>query len=129
MVSARMDDEANYLPARLSWLLLGIAAGLCRLKWLAGAAHGWRDRYVTANSTKLRLVGSVCGRRLRYPASVAQITTSSLYVWTSPGSATRAARYFRGRYFPNDSIDVGSLQPPRALALFIAARCGLPGVA
>lgn len=45
MVSARMDDVANYLPARLSWLLLGIAAGLCRLSGWRALRIGWRDRY------------------------------------------------------------------------------------
>jgi adenosylcobinamide-phosphate synthase len=26
MVSARLDDVANFIPARLSWLLLSVAA-------------------------------------------------------------------------------------------------------
>jgi adenosylcobinamide-phosphate synthase len=30
MVSARLDDVANFIPARLSWLLLSLAALLCR---------------------------------------------------------------------------------------------------
>ncbi|SUH36604.1 cobalamin biosynthesis protein [Salmonella enterica subsp. enterica] len=42
-----MDDVANYLPARLSWLLLGIAAGLCRLSGWRALRIGWRDRYTT----------------------------------------------------------------------------------
>jgi adenosylcobinamide-phosphate synthase len=29
MVSARLDDVANFLPARLSWLLLSLAAVVC----------------------------------------------------------------------------------------------------
>lgn len=44
MVSARLDDVANFIPARLSWLLLTLAAWLCRED--AGRAFriGWRDR-------------------------------------------------------------------------------------
>lgn len=44
-VSARLDDAANFIPARLSWLLLSISA------WFLGANPrkallvGWRDRY------------------------------------------------------------------------------------
>lgn len=44
MVSARMDDVANFLPARLSWLLLSIAAWLCRLNPARAFRIGWRDR-------------------------------------------------------------------------------------
>lgn len=44
MVSARLDDVANFIPTRLSWLLLTLAAVLCRED--AGRAFriGWRDR-------------------------------------------------------------------------------------
>lgn len=45
MVSARMDDVANYLPARLSWLLFSVAAWLCRHDSLNAFRTGWRDRY------------------------------------------------------------------------------------
>ncbi len=44
-VSARLDDAANFIPARLSWILLSISA------WFLGANPrkallvGWRDRY------------------------------------------------------------------------------------
>ncbi|TNV19029.1 cobalamin biosynthesis protein [Buttiauxella sp. B2] len=44
-VSARLDDAANFIPARLSWLLLSISA------WFLGANPrkallvGWRDRH------------------------------------------------------------------------------------
>lgn len=44
-VSARLDDAANFIPARLSWLLLSFSA------WFLGANPrkallvGWRDRY------------------------------------------------------------------------------------
>ena len=45
MVSARLDDVANYIPARLSWLLLGAAAFLCRQDGARALQIGWRDRY------------------------------------------------------------------------------------
>ncbi len=44
MVSARMDDVANFIPARLSWLLLSVAAWLCRLNPARAFRIGWRDR-------------------------------------------------------------------------------------
>ena len=45
MVSARLDDVANSLPARLSWLLISAAAFLCRLDGVHALRIGWRDRY------------------------------------------------------------------------------------
>lgn len=45
MVSARMDDLANFIPARISWLLLSLAAWLCRHNALDALRIGWRDRY------------------------------------------------------------------------------------
>lgn len=45
MVSARLDDVANFIPARLSWLLLGVAAFLCRKDGSRALLIGWRDRY------------------------------------------------------------------------------------
>lgn len=44
-VSARMDDLANWLPARLSWLLLSCAARLNGLDCRQALRIGWRDRY------------------------------------------------------------------------------------
>ncbi|HHL2823042.1 TPA: adenosylcobinamide-phosphate synthase CbiB [Citrobacter murliniae] len=45
MVSAHLDDVANFIPARLSWLLLGVAAFLCRKDGSRALHIGWRDRY------------------------------------------------------------------------------------
>lgn len=44
MVSARMDDAANFIPARLSWLLLAMAAAICGQDARAALRIGWRDR-------------------------------------------------------------------------------------
>ncbi len=44
-VSARMDDLANGIPARLSWLLLSAAAWLIRADYRQALRIGWRDRY------------------------------------------------------------------------------------
>lgn len=45
MVSARLDDVANFIPARLSWLLLSVAAVLCGNDGARALRVGWRDRY------------------------------------------------------------------------------------
>lgn len=45
MVSARLDDVANFIPARLSWLLISVAAFLCRFDGPRALRIGWRDRY------------------------------------------------------------------------------------
>ncbi len=45
MVSARFDDVANCIPARLSWLLFSLAAWLCRYDAAGALRIGWRDRY------------------------------------------------------------------------------------
>ncbi|WP_312972265.1 adenosylcobinamide-phosphate synthase CbiB [Atlantibacter sp.] len=44
MVSARMDDIANFIPARISWLLLALAAKLCGKDYRSALRIGWRDR-------------------------------------------------------------------------------------
>jgi adenosylcobinamide-phosphate synthase len=41
--SARADDAANYLPARLTWLLLALAAALRGRRGAAALRTGWRD--------------------------------------------------------------------------------------
>lgn len=51
MVSARLDDVANFLPARLSWLLLSLAAVLCREDGARALRTGWRDRYQHSSLT------------------------------------------------------------------------------
>lgn len=44
-VSAKLDDAANFIPARLSWLLLAIAAFCLRANHRQALRIGWRDRY------------------------------------------------------------------------------------
>ena len=44
-VSARLDDLANFIPARLSWLLLTLAAFFLRANPRQALLIGWRDRY------------------------------------------------------------------------------------
>lgn len=48
-VSARMDDAANLIPARLSWLLLSAAAWLLKADYRQALRIGWRDRYQHAS--------------------------------------------------------------------------------
>ncbi|BET97856.1 adenosylcobinamide-phosphate synthase CbiB [Xenorhabdus taiwanensis] len=45
MFSARMDDVANWVPARLGWLLLAMAAKWQGLDFRQALRIGWRDRY------------------------------------------------------------------------------------
>lgn len=44
-VSARMDDAANWLPARLGWVVLSLSAGLLGLNGRDAWRIGWRDRH------------------------------------------------------------------------------------
>lgn len=44
-VSARMDDLANFIPARLSWLLFSLSACLLGGNGKSAFTIGWRDRY------------------------------------------------------------------------------------
>lgn len=44
-VSARLDDVANWLPARMGWVMLALAAGLLRLDGRGAWRLGWRDRH------------------------------------------------------------------------------------
>lgn len=44
-VSARIDDAANFIPARLTWLLFSGAAWLLKQDYKAAFIIGWRDRY------------------------------------------------------------------------------------
>ena len=44
-VSARIDDLANFIPARLSWLFFTLAAVFLRLNAVQALRIGWRDRY------------------------------------------------------------------------------------
>lgn len=43
--SARIDDIANWIPARISWLLLTLAAALSGMNYQRALRIGWRDRY------------------------------------------------------------------------------------
>lgn len=45
MFSARADDVANWIPARLGWLLLALAARWLKLDYRQALHIGWRDRY------------------------------------------------------------------------------------
>ncbi len=44
-VPAKLDDLANWLPARLGWVALSLSAGLLRLDGRGAWRIGWRDRY------------------------------------------------------------------------------------
>jgi len=44
-VSARMDDVANFIPARISWLLFSLSAFLMGCNGKSAFTVGWRDRY------------------------------------------------------------------------------------
>ncbi|QLO42349.1 cobalamin biosynthesis protein [Citrobacter freundii] len=61
MVSARLDDVANLIPARLGWLLLGYAAFLCRKDGFGALHIGWRDRYNHSSPNCAWSEGAVAG--------------------------------------------------------------------
>ncbi|WP_213989707.1 adenosylcobinamide-phosphate synthase CbiB [Sodalis sp. dw_96] len=44
-VSAKLDDAANWLPARLGWMVLALSAGALRLDGRGAWRIGWRDRH------------------------------------------------------------------------------------
>ncbi len=44
-VSAKMDDIANFIPARISWLLFSLSAALVGCNGRSAFSIGWRDRY------------------------------------------------------------------------------------
>lgn len=107
MVSARLDDVANFLPARLSWLLLSLAAVLCREDGARALRTGWRDRYQHSSPN--------CARRkrpspARWGSALAARTITSASALKSP-DRRRRPRHRGGRYFPNHSINVGGVKP------------------
>ncbi|UQQ17893.1 cobalamin biosynthesis protein [Salmonella sp. WGH-01] len=124
MVSARMDDVANYLPARLSWLLLGIAAGLCRLSGWRALRIGWRDRYNHSSPNCARSEACVAG------ALGIQLGGPNNY-FGERVDKPRIGDAQRGISVDDISrtIRLMWVASTPALALFIAARCGLSGVA
>lgn len=44
-VSAKVDDIANFIPARISWLLFSLSAFLMKCNGKSALTVGWRDRY------------------------------------------------------------------------------------
>lgn len=61
MVSARLDDVANFIPARIGWLLLSAAAALCRCDGYQALRLGWRDRYNHSSPNCAWVEASVAG--------------------------------------------------------------------
>lgn len=60
-VSAKMDDAANYLPARLGWLLLAGASGCVGGGVKSALKIGWRDRYQHASPNSAWSEAAVAG--------------------------------------------------------------------
>jgi adenosylcobinamide-phosphate synthase len=108
-VSARMDDFANWLPARLSWLLLSCAARLHGLDYRQALRIGWRDRYqhtspncawseaTVAGALGVRLGGpnNYFGQRVEKP-------------WIGEARRDRAGRYSPQHASDDDGLAVGS---------------------
>jgi len=44
-ISAKLDDVANFIPARISWLLFSLSAYLIGFNGKSALRIGWRDRY------------------------------------------------------------------------------------
>ncbi len=82
MVSARLDDVANFLPARLSWLLLSLAAVLCREDGARALRTGWRDRYQHSSPNCAWPEATVAAR---WGSALAARTITSASALKSPG--------------------------------------------
>ncbi|EKS7765836.1 adenosylcobinamide-phosphate synthase CbiB [Edwardsiella piscicida] len=124
MVSARMDDAANYLPARLSWLLLSAAAWLCREDVARALRIGWRDRRCHSSPNCAwpeATVAGALGIRLGGPNDYFGLRVEKPWI----GDARRAVT-------PDDisrTIRLMWVASALALALFMAVRWLLVGAA
>lgn len=81
--SARVDDIANFLPARLTWLLLSLAAGLTGQRGWKALRTGWRDgrKHPSPNAGWAEAtVAGALGVRLSGPSSYAGAVTDKPWV-------------------------------------------------
>lgn len=88
MVSARLDDVANFIPARLSWLLISLAALLCGEAGGRALRIGWRDRY-NHSSPNCGWSEAAVAERSASGSAALMITLAS--AWRSRGLARRRA--------------------------------------
>ncbi len=124
MVSARLDDIANVIPARLSWLLLSIAATLCRYDGYRALHIGWRDRYNHSSPNCAWSEASVAGAlgiRLGGPNDYFGERVEKPWI----GDAQRSISVDD----ISRTIRLMWVASTLALALFIAVRCLLVGAA
>lgn len=124
MVSARLDDIANVIPARLSWLLLSIAATLCRYDGYRALHIGWRDRYNHSSPNCAWSEASVAGAlgiRLGGPNDYFGERVEKPWI----GDAQRGISVDD----ISRTIRLMWVASTLALALFIAVRCLLVGAA
>lgn len=124
MVSARLDDIANVIPARLSWLLLSIAAALCRYDGYRALHIGWRDRYNHSSPNCAWSEASVAGAlgiRLGGPNDYFGERVEKPWI----GDAQRGISVDD----ISRTIRLMWVASTLALALFIAVRCLLVGAA
>jgi adenosylcobinamide-phosphate synthase len=81
--SARADDVANYLPARLTWLLLALAARLTGRQGRRALRIGWRDgrNHPSPNSawSEAAMAGAL-GVRLGGPCSYGGVPSHKPYL-------------------------------------------------
>jgi adenosylcobinamide-phosphate synthase len=81
--SARLDDAVNYLPARLTWLLLALAAWLLGQRCGAALRLGWRDgrKHPSLNSAwgEAAMAGAL-GVRLGGPSTYGGVTSEKPYL-------------------------------------------------
>ncbi len=60
-VSAKVDDVANLLPARISWLLFSLSAYFMGYSGKSALSVGWRDRYRHASPNRAWSEATVAG--------------------------------------------------------------------
>ncbi len=91
--SARADDLANLLPARLGWLLLVLAAFLTGRRAAAAWRIGWRDgrKHLSPNSAWAEAtVAGALNLRLGGPSSYGGVVSSKPYLGDGERHATAA---------------------------------------
>ena len=86
LISAKMDDLANLIPARLTWLFLILSSQILLLDFKGALRIGWRDRYQHASPNSAfseAVVAGALGIQLGGPVAADDIQTAISLLYTS----------------------------------------------